>query len=105
MGEHDDLVSNLHGQAGDDNGTQQPLTRRANCRQGGLERPDDPGGGRRQQAFTDASDRMVFALNAAQMATWEWDLGTNAVRWSDNLERMHGVPAGTFSGGISTYEG
>src|SRR5262245_21471978 len=42
--------------------------------------------------------RLRFALEAANMGTWDWDLATNSVRWSDNLERLHGVAPGSFDG-------
>ena len=29
---------------------------------------------------------------------------TNSVRWSDNLERIHGLPPGTFDGTFASYE-
>ncbi len=47
--------------------------------------------------------QMLFALDAAQMGTWNWDVGTPAVRWSENLERIHGLPAGTFTGEFASY--
>ena len=34
------------------------------------------------------------------MGTWEWDLATNAVQWSDNLERIHGLAPGAFDGDV-----
>ncbi|HET7697048.1 MAG TPA: ATP-binding protein [Vicinamibacterales bacterium] len=48
--------------------------------------------------------RLRFALDAAEMGTWDWDLSTNAVVWSDNLERIHGLPPGTFDGTFASYE-
>jgi PAS domain S-box-containing protein len=48
--------------------------------------------------------RLRFALDAASMGTWDWDLTTNTVRWSENLERIHGLPAGTFDGTFASYE-
>lgn len=48
--------------------------------------------------------RLRYALDVASMGTWDWDLGTNTVEWSDNLERVHGLPAGTFDGSFASYE-
>ena len=48
--------------------------------------------------------RVLFALDAANMGTWEWELATQRVRWSENLERIHGLPAGTFTGGFESYQ-
>ena len=47
--------------------------------------------------------RLRFALDAAMMGTWDWDLSAQTVRWSDNLERIHGLPPGTFDGTFESY--
>ena len=49
-------------------------------------------------------ERLRFALDAAAMGTWDWDLVTNEVIWSDNLERIHGLPPGSFDGTFASYE-
>ena len=49
-------------------------------------------------------ERLRFALDAASMGTWDWDLRTNSVRWSENLERVHGLPPGTFDGTFASYQ-
>ena len=59
---------------------------------------------RAEQSAIHARQRMVFALEAAQMGTWEWDIGRRTVQWSENLERMHGLPLGTFGGEFASYE-
>ena len=51
-----------------------------------------------------SEERLRFALHAASMGTWDWDLLRNVVRWSDNLEAIHGLPPGTFDGNFSSYE-
>jgi PAS domain S-box-containing protein len=48
--------------------------------------------------------RLRFALDAARMGTWDWDLASNRVQWSENLERIHGLPPGTFDGSFASYE-
>ena len=48
--------------------------------------------------------RLRFALDAANMGTWDWDLVHNVVQWSDNLERLHGLPTGSFDGSFGSYE-
>jgi PAS domain S-box-containing protein len=48
--------------------------------------------------------RLRFALDAASMGTWDWDLRTNVVQWSDNLQRIHGLPDGAFDGTFASYE-
>jgi PAS domain S-box-containing protein len=51
-----------------------------------------------------SEERLRFALDAASMGTWDWDLSTNRVEWSDNLARIHGLPDGTFDGTFASYE-
>lgn len=41
-----------------------------------------------------------MALDAARMGTWDWDLLTNKITWSDNLELLFGLEPGSFE---STY--
>ena len=51
-----------------------------------------------------SEQRLRYALDAASMGTWEWDLATDSVEWSENLERLHGLPRGTFDGTFASYE-
>jgi PAS domain S-box-containing protein len=51
-----------------------------------------------------SEERLRFALDAASMGTWDWDLVSNTVQWSENLERLHRVPPGTFTGTFASYE-
>ena len=49
-------------------------------------------------------ERLRFALDAASMGTWDWDLATDQVQWSENLPRIHGLPDGWFDGTFASYE-
>jgi len=51
-----------------------------------------------------SEERLLFALDAASMGTFEWNLVSNSVQWSPNLERVHGLPPGTFDGTFKSYE-
>ncbi|ODH03178.1 histidine kinase [Nostoc sp. KVJ20] len=42
-----------------------------------------------------------MALDAVRMGIWNWDLLTNKITWSDNLEALFGLEKGTFN---YTYE-
>ncbi len=44
-----------------------------------------------------------LALEAGEIGAWEWDIGTGEVRWSDNLEQIHGVPPGSFGRTFEAY--
>lgn len=48
--------------------------------------------------------RLRFALDAASMGTWDWDLRSERVQWSDNLERVHGLPPNTFDHTFVAYQ-
>ena len=43
-------------------------------------------------------------LEAAQIGIWSWDITTNAVTWSNNMEAMYGLPAGSFDGTYAFFE-
>jgi PAS domain S-box-containing protein len=47
--------------------------------------------------------RLEVALRAANMGTWDWDLRTNQMAWSPELERIHGVEPGGFGTGLERY--
>jgi PAS domain S-box-containing protein len=59
---------------------------------------------RTEQQVRRSEERLRFALDAASMGTWDWDLSTNVVEWSDNLARIHGLPEGGFDGTFASYE-
>ena len=63
----------------------------------------------RQKAQAEADQRQVserrlhLALAAGRMGTWEWDIDTGKVRWSPELERLHGLEPGTFGGSFDAF--
>jgi PAS domain S-box-containing protein len=57
-----------------------------------------------QEAAKANHDRLRYALDAADMGTWDWDLRTESVRWSENMERIHGLVPGTFDGTFASYD-
>jgi PAS domain S-box-containing protein len=59
---------------------------------------------RSEEQVRRSEERLRFALDAAAMGTWDWDLGTNEVQWSDNLAAIHGLPPGSFDGTFASYE-
>jgi PAS domain S-box-containing protein len=44
------------------------------------------------------------ALEAGQIGVWSWDVTTNVVTWSSNVEAIHGLPPGTFDGTYAFFE-
>jgi PAS domain S-box-containing protein len=46
----------------------------------------------------DSENQLHVAIAAGRMGAWNWDIATGLVRWSEQLERMHGVAPGAFMG-------
>ena len=59
---------------------------------------------RAHDAALESQERLRFALDAAKMGTWEWDVATGCVRFSESVERIHGLRPGTFDGRVQSYE-
>jgi len=58
---------------------------------------------RSDAALQRSTKRLNFALDAAKMGTWEWDVATNRVTWSDSVERLFDLPLGSFKGSFEEY--
>ncbi|HSE64548.1 MAG TPA: MASE1 domain-containing protein, partial [Thermoanaerobaculia bacterium] len=54
-----------------------------------------------QESAQMSERRLLLALSAAHMGVWDWDIRTGEVKWSGELEPLHGLPRGGFQG---TYE-
>ena len=48
--------------------------------------------------------RLVLALDAASIGTWEWNLRTGVVHWSSTIEQLHGFEAGAFGSTFDVYK-
>lgn len=56
-----------------------------------------------EEAHREGEERLRLALEAGRMGTWSWDIHSNEVRWSPQLESIHGIAAGTFPGTFEAY--
>ena len=55
----------------------------------------------RKQAEIDlrtSEERMRFSLEAANFGTWDWNLLSGRVQWSENMEELCGQARGSFAG-------
>ena len=59
--------------------------------------------GSAKEFFPDATT-VRSALEAGGVGVWCWDIATNAVTWSSNLEAIHGVPSDSFDGTFAFFE-
>ncbi len=50
-----------------------------------------------------AAERLKLALEAVRMGTWEWDIVTGSVFWSEHVAPLFGVAPGTFDGTYAAY--
>jgi len=44
------------------------------------------------------------ALDAGKIGVWSWDVGTDTIRWSGNLEEILDLPPGSFDGTFSSFQ-
>jgi PAS domain S-box-containing protein len=59
----------------------------------------------RQAELRDSEERLRLALRAAHMGTWQWDVRSGEVRWSEGVESMFRLPPGGFAGTYEAYLG
>ncbi len=50
------------------------------------------------------AERMDVATEAGRLGAWEWDIAGGKVTWSPALERIHGLPVGSFDGTFEMYQ-
>jgi PAS domain S-box-containing protein len=58
---------------------------------------------RTEERLRSSEERLRLALQAGRMGTWYWDIGSDRIDWSDNLEEVLGVPRGTFDGSVEGF--
>jgi PAS domain S-box-containing protein len=49
-------------------------------------------------------EELALALELGRMGTWEWDIAADRVRWNATLERIHGLPPGSFAGTFADHQ-
>jgi PAS domain S-box-containing protein len=57
----------------------------------------------RQAKLRDSEERLRLALDAAQLGTWNWNIETGTVSWSEKIEPLFGLKPGEFDGKYETY--
>jgi PAS domain S-box-containing protein len=50
-----------------------------------------------------SEERLQLALEAGDMGSWQWNIATNEVVWSRELERLHGLEPGSFPGNFGAF--
>jgi diguanylate cyclase (GGDEF)-like protein/PAS domain S-box-containing protein len=54
-----------------------------------------------ESALKESEARLRLSLEAAQMVTWDWNIVTNTIEYSDQIEPVFGLPRGYYH---ATYE-
>ena len=57
-----------------------------------------------QEPFFPIPELIAVALEAGKIGIWSWDVGSNRVNWSSNLEDIHHLSSGSFDGTFSFFE-
>lgn len=57
----------------------------------------------RQSKLRESEEQLRLALQSANMGTWNWDLKTEQIAWSAQIEPMFGLQPGEFNGKFETY--
>ncbi|MEX1253338.1 MAG: PAS domain S-box protein [Dehalococcoidia bacterium] len=58
---------------------------------------------RADEELRESEERMRLAMVAGGMGTWDWNVLTGEVRWSESLEALHGLVPGTFAGTFEAF--
>ncbi|CBN59136.1 MULTISPECIES: PAS domain S-box protein [Kamptonema] len=56
-----------------------------------------------EAALRESEERLQLALKASRMGTWNWNLQTGKITWSDNLEALFGLEPGEFDGSFEMF--
>ncbi|HET8701117.1 MAG TPA: GAF domain-containing protein, partial [Nitrococcus sp.] len=54
------------------------------------------------EAAENSLDRLQFTLDAADLGTWEWNVDTGEVTWTEGLMRIHRRKPGEFDGTVDS---
>jgi PAS domain S-box-containing protein len=50
-----------------------------------------------ETALRASEQRLLFAQKSANLGSWEWDIKTNVLWWSEGIWHLHGVPVGSVT--------
>jgi PAS domain S-box-containing protein len=56
-----------------------------------------------ETALRRSEEHLRLALNSSSVGTWEWDIASGDVTWSQNVEKIFNVPPGSFKGSYAEY--
>lgn len=57
-----------------------------------------------QNNLEEAKERLELALSGGLIGVWEWDLKTDVTIWDERMEKMFGLPVGSFGGDYPSFK-
>ncbi|MFZ5884227.1 MAG: sensor histidine kinase [Chloroflexota bacterium] len=58
---------------------------------------------RMERVLREEREKLRLALSASKMETWEWNIETGTISWSEGIEALFGLKQGEFDGRYETY--
>src|SRR6185369_14598296 len=58
---------------------------------------------RAEQALAESEARLRLALRAGALGTFDWDLASDTITWSETTERLFGFVPGSFDGRYESF--
>jgi len=58
---------------------------------------------RMEEERREQEEHTRFSLEAANVGTWDWEVSTGRVRWSRNMESVHGQAPGSFGESFDSF--
>lgn len=59
---------------------------------------------RERAELAEQEERYRLAIDAGKIGTWDWDMLTNKITWSDRIYAFHGVTPDDFDGSYEQYQ-
>lgn len=56
-----------------------------------------------QKRIAESEERLRLAQKAAEIGTWDWELGTNKLIWSDEIKEIFGLEHNDFGGDFDSF--
>ena len=57
-----------------------------------------------ERAFKESKEKLDIALENGKIGTWEWEIGTGALKWDERMERMFGRQPGKYDYTFDEFE-